>query len=174
MAHADGKTPTEAAPRPAHPVALVLATWFGAGLSPKAPGTVGTLASFVLWAPLVLSGAHWIARLGVVLVVFVVGVVVSEAVVRARGEDPQLIVIDEVAGMGLTLAVAPPTTVSLLAGFLLFRMFDITKPGPVGLADRRVKGGLGVMLDDMIAGALALAVLTALQATVLSDVRSLW
>lgn len=155
--------------------AMALATWFGAGMSPKAPGTVGTIASFVLWAPLVLLDTAWWMRLAAVVVVFVVGVVVSDIVVRVRGEDPQLVVIDEVAGMGLTLVIAPASVVSLLVGFLLFRLLDITKPGPVGLADRRVKGGLGVMLDDMIAGALALGVLTALDAAdVLSHARSLW
>ena len=145
------------------PLWLALATWFGTGLSPRAPGTVGTLGSLVLWAPMVLLGTPSWARLLAVVVVFVVGVVASNHVVRVRGEDPQLIVIDEVAGMGITILLAAPTWPSLVVGFACFRLFDIWKPWPVRWADRKVKGGLGVMLDDVLAGVYALAVLTLIE-----------
>ncbi len=134
---------------------MLLATWFGSGLSPKAPGTMGTIASMVLWAPLVMLDTPWWARVVAVVVVFVVGVAASNAVVASRGEDPQLIVIDEVAGMGITLILASSSWLSLVVGFALFRLFDIWKPWPVRWADRQVKGGLGVMLDDVLAGVYA-------------------
>lgn len=154
---ADASTPRPGAPKLAPRLALVIATWFGAGLSPRAPGTMGSLASLVLWAPLVLLQTSWWARLLVALVVFLVGTLASNAIIKAGGkEDPQIIVIDEVAGMGVTLALAANGWLSLLLGFALFRLFDIWKPWPVRLADRKVKGGFGVMLDDVLAGLYAL------------------
>jgi phosphatidylglycerophosphatase A len=137
---------------------LALATWFGAGFAPKAPGTAGSLASLVLWGPLVLLDTSWGARLLAVVAVFALGVVAAQRVVDVRGEDPQIVVVDEVAGMGVALLVAPPTAWSLVAGFVLFRVFDIAKPWPVSWADRRVGGGVGVMLDDVLAGVYALIV----------------
>lgn len=142
------------------PVWMALATFFGAGLSPRAPGTVGTLASMVLWAPLVLLDTPWWVRLLAVAVVFVVGVAASNAVCAARGEDPQIVVIDEVAGMGVTVLLLGPSVPALIVAFACFRLFDISKPWPVSWADRRVHGGLGVMLDDMFAGVYALLLTT--------------
>jgi phosphatidylglycerophosphatase A len=150
---APGPSTPPRAPR----AALVIATFFGAGMSPKAPGTMGSLASLALWAPLVLLETPWWMRALVTLGVLLVGTVASSAIVKAQGrEDPQIIVIDEVAGMGVTLLAAHGGP-SLLLGFALFRLFDIWKPWPVRLADRRVKGGFGVMLDDVLAGLYALA-----------------
>jgi phosphatidylglycerophosphatase A len=141
----------------------VIGTFCGAGLAPKAPGTVGSLASLVLWAPLVLLGVAWWVRASIALALFVAGTVAADAVVRAEGrEDPQKIVMDEVVGMGLTLLFAH-SLASLVAGTVLFRVFDIAKPWPVSLADRRVKGGFGVMLDDVLAAGYALACLLALE-----------
>jgi phosphatidylglycerophosphatase A len=158
------------------PVWMALATWFGAGLSPRAPGTVGSAASLVLWAPLVLLDTSLVARLLAIVAVFALGVVAAQKVVNVRGEDPQVVVIDEVAGMGVALLLAPSSPWSLLAGFVLFRIFDIAKPWPVSWADRRVGGGFGVMLDDIVAGLYALAVFvaaSALLATVAPDVPDL-
>lgn len=136
--------------------ATIVGTFFGTGLSPKAPGTVGSVASLVLWAPLALVGVAWWWRLAIAVVLFVVGTAAAHAVVRGDGrEDPQKVVIDEVVGMGLTLLLSS-TWASLLLGTVLFRLFDITKPWPVSLADRRVKGGFGVMLDDVVAAGYAL------------------
>ena len=137
-----------------------IATFFGAGLFPRAPGTMGSLASLLLWAPLVMYSAPWWVRAAVVVVVFALGVIASAHVVRTEGrEDPQKIVIDEVAGMGIALLLAPPTWFSVVVGFALFRLFDIWKPWPVRWADRRIHGGLGVMLDDALAGFYALGCL---------------
>ncbi len=139
---------------------MAVATWFGSGLSPTAPGTVGSLASLVLWAPLVLLEAPSWARLLAVVVVFVVGVVASDRVCAVRGEDPQIIVIDEVAGMGITLLCVGPSVAALVVGFACFRLFDISKPWPVSWADQKIHGGLGVMLDDVLAGVYALLLTT--------------
>lgn len=155
-----GPTPSETSspsstPRVA-PAWLALATWFGAGLSPRAPGTVGSAASLVLWAPMVLLDTPVLARVLAVVAVFAVGVVAAQKVVDVRGEDPQIVVIDEVAGMGIALLFPWSSPWYLLAAFVLFRFFDILKPWPVSWADRRVGGGIGVMLDDVIAGLYAL------------------
>jgi phosphatidylglycerophosphatase A len=137
---------------------LLVATWFGSGLSPRAPGTMGSLASLVLWAPMLLLGAPWWAFALASAALFALGTAAANVVVRVRGrEDPQLVVIDEVVGMGITLLFAPPVWWSLALAFVLFRIFDIAKPWPVSVADRRVKGGFGVMLDDAVAGLYALA-----------------
>ena len=94
------------------------------------------------------------------LVTFVLGVWVSRIVVaRIQAEDPGFIVIDEFVGQWLALALAPPGWIWILVGFLLFRLFDVWKPWPVSWADRAVGGGLGVMLDDALAGVLAGALL---------------
>jgi phosphatidylglycerophosphatase A len=134
-----------------HPVSL-LATWFGAGKSPKAPGTVGTLAAMPFaYAILVLGGSH--ALLVAALLLFLIGVAVSEKYMRANGteQDPGEIVIDEVAGVWLLMVAFPPTLNGLIFGFALFRLFDVLKPWPVSLCDNKVLGGFGVMLDDFAA-----------------------
>lgn len=139
--------------------AVVVGTFGGAGLSPKAPGTVGSIASLVLWAPLALLDVAWWWRLALAAALFALGTLAAEAVVRGEGrQDPQKVVIDEVVGMGLTLLFASSWP-SLVLGTVLFRVFDIAKPWPVSLADRRVKGGFGVMLDDVVAAGYALPLL---------------
>lgn len=154
-------------PTPPPRLAFILATWFGSGLSPKAPGTAGSVASLVLWAPLVLLDTSWWVRLLVTVAVFVVGTWASEAMVKVRGEDPQLVVIDEVAGMGVTLLLAGAGWPQLVLGFLCFRLFDIWKPWPVRVADAKIGGGFGVMFDDVLAGVYALLVLTLIERQVL-------
>ncbi len=133
-------------------VAKLLATWFGAGLLPKAPGTWGSLAAMPLaWIIVTYGGTVWLAF--ATFVVFVVGWWVSDVYVTHTGvTDPSEVVIDEVAGQWLTLLVVPPDPVLYLAGFLLFRLFDIRKPWPVSWADNSLEGGLGVMVDDILAG----------------------
>ncbi len=132
--------------------AMMVATVGGIGLLPLAPGTWGSLAALPLgW---LLYG--WAGPLAVVLavaVVFFAGWWASEALARRGGDhDPGYIVIDEVAGQLLVLAVIPPDPMLYAVGFVLFRLFDILKPAFIGWADRTVKGGLGVMLDDLLAG----------------------
>lgn len=140
--------------KPSLTLTLVV-TWFGSGLSPKAPGTMGSLAALPFAAIIAwLAGPVWasIALMVASVVVFMIGTVASQRYIRLTGiQDPGLIVIDEVVGMWLTVAVAPFSPLAYLVGFALFRLFDITKPFPVGWADRRVGGGFGVMLDDVLA-----------------------
>ena len=139
--------------------AKLLATWFGAGLLPKAPGTWGSLAALP-FAWIIASAGGLPALIVATLLVSAVGWWASSVYVRETGiADPSEVVIDEVAGQWLTLWVVPPHPYYYFAGFLLFRLFDIRKPWLVGWADRNVHGGLGVMLDDIIAGIFAAIVL---------------
>jgi phosphatidylglycerophosphatase A len=128
-----------------------IATWFGSGLSPFASGTAGSLAALP-FAYLIQVNFGSGALLLAALAIFFLGWWASNQYLRHRGgEDPGEIVVDEVAGQWLLLSVLPYTWQGYLAGFLLFRLFDVIKPWPVSWADRKVKGGLGVMLDDMLA-----------------------
>jgi len=135
-----------------------LAFGFGSGLLPKAPGTWGTLVGipvYLLLAPLPHEG-----YLLVTLALFGLGVWACGKTGRELGvHDHGAIVWDEVVGYLVTMAGVPGDWQWLLAGFLLFRLFDILKPWPIRWLDRRVKGGLGVMLDDVAAGLMAWVVL---------------
>lgn len=134
-----------------------LATFGGSGLFPVAPGTAGSVASFVIWAPVVLMETPWWLRALLVILVFLVGIPACEyASSYFKTDDPKQAVIDEVAGQGLTLLLAPAVPLQLLIGFLFFRLFDVLKPWPIRWIDRHIHGGLGVMLDDMLAGVFAL------------------
>jgi phosphatidylglycerophosphatase A len=139
-----------------HPASLI-ATWFGTGLAPIASGTWGSLATLPLgW---VLGAYFGIGGLAAgAVVVTVAGIWASSVIVeRGRVRDPGLIVIDEVAGMLITLIGAPSTWWGYLLAFLLFRAADIVKPFPANWCDAHVHGGLGVMLDDLVAGVYAAA-----------------
>ena len=141
--------------------AMMVATVCGIGLLPKAPGTWGSLAALPLaWLLYGLAGPMAVA-LAVVLVFFA-GWWAAAALARRGGDhDPGYIVIDEVAGQLVVLAVIPPDALLYAIAFALFRLFDITKPAFIGWADREIKGGLGVMLDDLLAGALGALVIYA-------------
>lgn len=133
-----------------HP-ATITATWFGAGLLPKAPGTWGSAAALPLaW---ILTGwGGWPLLLAAAFLCFFVGWWASAVYVRhTNAADPSEVVIDEVAGQWLVLAAAPLDPVCYLVGFALFRLFDVWKPWPVNWVDDRIGGGLGVMLDDIVA-----------------------
>lgn len=133
-----------------NPVYL-LASGFGAGLSPVAPGTCGTVVGVALYWP--LRELSLPVYLGVVAVVCVGGVWICEAAARRlKTQDPQCVVWDEIAGYFVTMALAPRGLVWVAAGFALFRLFDVLKPWPVSWVDRNLKGGLGIMLDDLVAG----------------------
>ncbi len=140
-----------------------IATGFGAGLSPLAPGTVGSAAALLPW--LALRELPWFGVLASIVVVFVLGIWASKRVIeRLSIHDPGCIVIDEFVGQWLALLPLSLLThqhswLWLAGGFGLFRLFDVWKPWPVSWADRRVKGGLGVMLDDVIAGAMGALVM---------------
>lgn len=139
---------------------MVVATFFGSGLAPIAPGTVGSLAALPL-AYILLSVPTWFAIL-VFFLLFGIGVWASNAVEVALEEhDASLIVIDEVVGqclvvilLDLCLRGAVDTGLLMLVSFIGFRLFDIAKPWPVGWVDGKVEGGFGVMLDDVIAALL--------------------
>jgi len=144
----DGENSTN--PRLSSP-GVLLATWFGSGYLPKAPGTWGSLAALPFaWGIVSLSGS--VGLIAASLLVFVIGIWAANVYMELTGgEDPGPVVIDEVAGMWLTLAFVPPDLGLYVIGFVLFRIADIFKPWPAGWADRNVKGGLGVMLDDVLA-----------------------
>ncbi|MBV8658958.1 MAG: phosphatidylglycerophosphatase A [Burkholderiales bacterium] len=134
----------------AHP-AHFLALGFGSGLSPKAPGTMGSLVAipFYLLLTLVLTPFQ-IALLAIPL--FLIGVPICGRAGRALGvSDHGAIVWDEIVAMLPLLALVPQHPVGWAAAFILFRLFDITKPWPIRWVDGHVKGGLGVMLDDALA-----------------------
>lgn len=132
--------------------AALLSTWFGAGLLPKAPGTWGSLAALP-FAWIIAWTGGWQALSLATLMVFIIGWWAAGRTASTIGiSDPGCIVIDEVAGQWLVLLATPPDLGRYLIGFLLFRILDITKPWPASWADRRIKGGLGIMLDDVFAG----------------------
>ncbi len=141
-----------------------LAFGFGSGLAPKAPGTFGTLAAVPLF--LLLSHGPLSFYLGFLLVALLAGVYWCGRTARELGvHDHPGIVWDEVVGFLVTMFAAPAGWTWLVAGFVLFRLFDILKPWPIRWVDRRVQGGLGIMLDDVLAGlgaALALYLLQVL------------
>jgi phosphatidylglycerophosphatase A len=135
-------------------------TGLGIGLMPVGPGTLASAATLPLAWGLALLGGPWVVVAGS-LAVFLLGVLVAGLIVtHTKVEDASVIVIDEIAGQLLVLAVAPLTWQAYLTGFVLFRLFDILKPWPASWADRELGGGLGVMVDDMLAacyGALVMA-----------------
>ncbi len=143
--------------KPIHVVAL----GFGAGASPYAPGTAGTLVAVPLYLLLTSLSPVWYA--GIALLLFVIGVWVCDQTGAALGDDDHpAIVWDEIVGYLLTMFMAPPHWIWLVVGFVLFRLFDIWKPFPIRGIDRRIHGGLGTMLDDTIAGLYAWVTLHAI------------
>ncbi|GKX50294.1 phosphatidylglycerophosphatase A family protein [Budvicia aquatica] len=134
-----------------------IAVGFGSGLSPKAPGTMGTIAAipfFLLLQPLSIP-----AYLGVLLVAFVIGVWACQSATDAIGqEDHGGLVWDEFVGLWITCIALPQGFGWILLAFVLFRFFDILKPWPINWVEKRYSGGFGVMMDDVIAGVIALAV----------------
>lgn len=138
-----------------HPVSLI-ATWFGCGLLPGAPGTWGSLAALpVAWVIVMLGGP--LGLIGAVIAAFSIGIWAAGRYSQAAGlKDCQNVVIDEVAGQWLALVFVPLDPAAYFAAFILFRICDIFKPWPANWADRNVPGGFGIMLDDMIAGTYAL------------------
>lgn len=128
-----------------------LAFGFGAGLSSKAPGTMGTLVAVPLVAALLQLPL--MAYLCCVVMLCAVGIYICGRSARELGvHDHPGIVWDEIAGFAVTMIALPNSWMFLLLGFLLFRWFDIVKPWPIREADHRLSGGLGIMLDDVIAG----------------------
>ena len=143
-----------------NPVHL-LALGFGSGAAPKAPGTRGTLVAVILYWP--LSQLNLNQYLLMVLVTCVVGIYLCGKTAEDLGvHDHGSIVWDEFAGFWITMIAAPVGWVWVLIGFVLFRFFDIIKPWPINWIDKKVTGGLGIMLDDVVAGVMAALVLQGL------------
>jgi phosphatidylglycerophosphatase A len=137
-----------------------LAFGLGSGAAPKAPGTFGTLAAIPLW--LLFADLPILSYIAVVVVASLVGIWLCGQTSKDLGvHDHGGIVWDEFVGLWITYIALPEGWVWVLFGFLLFRLFDIWKPWPIGWADRKVNGGLGIMLDDILAGFMALGVLQA-------------
>jgi phosphatidylglycerophosphatase A len=144
-------------------VTTLVATWFGAGLLPVAPGTWGSLAAIPVAHLVVTIGGVW-GLVGFAVAVTLVGVHAAGETARLRGiGDPPEVVVDEVAGQSIALlpvyALVPPEATLLRIGavllaFALFRALDVWKPGPIGALER-LPGGWGVMMDDVLGGAVA-------------------
>ncbi|MDD3774835.1 MAG: phosphatidylglycerophosphatase A [Sulfurovaceae bacterium] len=137
-------------------------TFFGSGLSPKAPGTAGSLAALIVGVLIIkFLGTQTLFMLAIAITI--IGILEINKYEQTTGshDNPQ-IVIDEVSGMWISMFIAYETAVSLdnqygiliayLLSFIFFRLFDIWKPSTIGWIDREVKGGLGVMVDDVLAG----------------------
>ncbi len=140
-----------------NPVHL-LAFGFGSGCAPVAPGTFGTLAAAALYIPLSwLSPPLYLLALGLVILagIWLCGRTSKDLGVHDHGG----IVWDEFAGYFVTMVAAPPGWQGMVLGFLLFRLFDIWKPWPIRWLDRNLEGGLGIMVDDLLAGIYALVLL---------------
>ena len=147
-----------------HPVHF-FSLGFGSGLSPFAPGTAGTLLAVLLYIPL-STLPLWI-YITVLVVGSLIGIVLCEKTsITLGGHDHPAIVWDEFLGYWLTMLFAPSGWLWIVIGFVLFRIFDIWKPWPISVIDHKVKGGFGIMLDDLVAGAYALVVLQLIYYTI--------
>lgn len=140
-----------------HPI-YFLALGFGSGLAPKAPGTFGTLAAIPLvWLMQCLSLTGYVV---VTLVAAILGFWICQYTAKALGvHDHPAIVWDEIVGYMVAMIALPFTWYNVLLAFVLFRLFDILKPGPIGWCDRKLTGGAGIMVDDVLAGVASAIVL---------------
>lgn len=139
-------------------ILMFIATGCYSGYLPKAPGTWGSLVGLALFYALHIFKLP--IYLAVVAALFLVGTFAAgEAEKIMDFKDPGIVVIDEIVGMLIAMVTVPATPLFMALGFILFRLFDIVKPFPIRLVDQRFHGGLGVMLDDIIAGIYSLLVL---------------
>ena len=135
---------------------MFIATGCYSGYLPKAPGTWGSLVGLALFS--LLHTLSLEVYLAVVTGIFIIGTFAAgEAEKIMDRKDPGLVVIDEIVGMLITMIAIPATPLAMTLGFILFRIFDIWKPFPIRLIDQRFHGGLGIMLDDVVAGIYSLA-----------------
>lgn len=141
-------------------IALLIAEFFYCGKFPYAPGTMGSLGALVLWVPaLYFAWPLWLV-LALLVALFFIGLWASEYGIRHyKKPDPKQVVIDEVVGMGLPFLVISPVWYEVLIAFALFRFFDILKPWPIKLVEKSYKGAWGIMLDDVVAGLFATAII---------------
>ena len=144
-----------------NPIAYCIAFGFGSGLMPFAPGTWGTLAAIPLYY--LLSITLPVTYLSITGVCLVAGIWITDYVSKDMGiHDFGGIVWDEIVGFFITMFLVPCSVITILVGFFLFRLFDIWKPWPIGWLDKSVQGGLGIMLDDVLAAIYANVVLHSL------------
>ncbi len=137
---------------------MFIATGAYSGYLPKAPGTWGSVVGVALWFGLKnLAPMPYLTALAALFVLGTIAAGAAEKIVD-RG-DPGLVVIDEIVGQLIALALVPHHLLAIIAGFVLFRLFDILKPFPVGWLDQHIHGGLGIMLDDVAAGLYAFVIL---------------
>ncbi len=156
------ETPASVWRNPIHFVAF----GFGSGAAPKAPGTFGTLAAVPLY--LLLPDMSWQLYLLFLLVTYVFGVWLCGRTAEDIGvHDHGGIVWDEFVGFWITMMLAPPGWIWVVVGFILFRFFDVIKPWPIRWLDQHVGGGTGIMVDDVLAGIMALICLQVLAAILL-------
>lgn len=137
---------------------MLIATGFYSGYLPKAPGTWGSLVGVLL--VFLLNALSLQIYLSVVAGLFIVGsFVAGEAEKILDNRDPGVVVIDEIVGMLITMIAVPVAPLTMVLGFILFRVFDIAKPFPVNFFDQHFHGGLGIMLDDVVAGIYSLIIM---------------
>jgi phosphatidylglycerophosphatase A len=127
---------------------FALATFFGSGFAPGAPGTAGSLLAAVLYW---LFPFHWLTWCLIITGFFFTGVLAATFVEKERGHDPGLVVIDEAVGQWISYLFIAMTPLIWIAGFILFRLFDIFKPWPINRS-QQLKAGWGIMIDDVLAG----------------------
>ena len=136
----------------------LLSLGFGSGLAPGMPGTAGSAVGVGLF--ILLPVLDWRLYLGLVLLALFLGVFLCAATAAAlHAHDHPAIVWDEIVGVFISLFMVPKEALWLLLGFVLFRVFDVLKPWPISLVDKQVKGGLGIMLDDVVAALFALCII---------------
>ncbi len=146
--------------------ARFIAFGFGSGLSPKAPGTLGSLVGVILYFPLAMFFSYY-AILGLLILFFALGVWACDKAGRDLGvADHGGMVWDEIVAMMLVLVFTPFGIVWYGLAFALFRLFDIWKPFPIGLLEKKCKGGFGVMIDDIMAAIYAIVVLYLLSSVI--------
>ncbi len=156
MGHASKEAANK--PTPFRSPVQFLAFGFGSGLSPRAPGTAGTLAAVPLYWLVADWSLPWYSAF--VLAAALLGIWICGAASRELGvHDHPGIVWDEFVGYWITLWAVPVDWVWMLAGFVVFRVFDIVKPWPISHLDRKVQGGFGIMIDDILAGVMSCATL---------------
>lgn len=142
------------------PVVLI-AVGFGSGLAPKAPGTAGTLIAIPLY--LLMQPLPLISYLLITTCLFIAGIWICTYTAEILGvHDHPSIVIDEIVGYLITMIAAPDGWLIIIVGFVLFRLLDALKPWPISWFDRNINGGLGIMIDDVVAGIIALAIIQGL------------
>ena len=143
-----------------NPVVLI-AVGFGSGLAPKAPGTAGTVVAVPLY--LLMQSLPLVSYLLITTCLFIAGIWICAYTAEKLGvHDHPSIVIDEIVGYLITMIAAPEGWLAVAIGFILFRLLDALKPWPISWFDRSVNGGLGIMLDDVVAGIIAMAIIQGL------------